>query len=521
MNAKLSQPVFKWLYHSGIKVSHTYLDHQLQSHPDYPSLASITDTLDELGIENMSLVVDKEKLDELPVPFLAHSPLNGGGFMVVNNIEEQIRQDKEFEKNWDGIVVLAEKPTGWHHTENENALTKDKTIRQQTIFGIAAIGLLAAFFLFNHFSFSLAGLLFASIAGLSIAILIIQQKLGISNEIIEQLCSASKETDCNAVINSKGSKLGIWMNWADAGIIYFTSFLLLLIISAASSLLFLLASAAIPFIFFSVYYQWRVVKKWCILCLLTVVVLVMQFALLMPVALSLAKGGLEGFPGDTLFFAAFVFTTIAAAWLLVIKPALQKNKELIDKNYSLLRFKNNPDVFNALLQQQRRVDTTPFENDLQLGNPDAPLQIIVACNPYCGPCAKTHETLNELVEKNDIGLTIRFSLKAENKEDKKTQTVEYLLQLLTDETNVYKRKVMHDWYENMGMKTFRLQYPLQNKKNVDVLLRLQDRWSDKVKIAFTPTIFINGYELPKQYRANDIKNLIRSAGKWEKQLNLT
>src|SRR5687767_1508904 len=115
MNAKLGPIVFKWLQYAGIGVSKKYIDDQLQSHPDYPSLISITDTLDELGIENMSMVVDKERLDELPIPFLAHSPVNGGGFIVINNIEQQIRQDKEFEKNWDGIVVLVEKPASWSH----------------------------------------------------------------------------------------------------------------------------------------------------------------------------------------------------------------------------------------------------------------------------------------------------------------------------------------------------------------------------------------------------------------------
>lgn len=108
MNTKIIQTIFNWLFNSGIKVSRTYLDHQLQSHPDYPSLVSITDTLDELDIENMSLVVDKERLHELPVPFLAHSSMNGGVFIVIDNVEKQIKRDKKFEKNWDGIIVLAE-----------------------------------------------------------------------------------------------------------------------------------------------------------------------------------------------------------------------------------------------------------------------------------------------------------------------------------------------------------------------------------------------------------------------------
>jgi hypothetical protein len=513
MNAKLSPIVFKWLRYAGITVSKKYIDDHLQSHPDYPALVSITDTLDELGIENISLVVDKEKLDELPVPFLAHSPLNGGGFVVINNIEQQIRQDKEFEKSWDDIVVLAAKPADWYHAENEKFLAKEKTIRHQIIIGIAAIVLLAGFTLFNYFTISLAGLLLASLAGLGIAILIVQQELGISNEITEQLCNAGKETDCNAVINFKGSKLSKWLNWADAGIIYFISFLLLLVASPANPLLSLLAAAAIPFIFFSVYYQWRVVKKWCTLCLLTLSILIVQFGLLLPIALNLVKAGTEIFTVNGLLFSVFVFTSTAAVWLLVIKPALQKNKQLVDKNYSLLRFKKNPDIFNALLSKQKKVDTTPFENDYQLGNPDACLQIMVACNPYCSPCAKAHEILHELVKKNDIGLTVRFSIKADNKEDKGTQAVEYILQLLSDNPNVNKRQILHDWYKVMDLEKFRHQYLLGNKGDVDVLLRLQDQWVEGAKIQFTPTIFINGYELPKQYRVNDLKWVVEKEEK--------
>ena len=70
-------------------------------------------------------------------------------------------------------------------------------------------------------------------------------------------------------------------------------------------------------------------------------------------------------------------------------------------------------------KREQEIDTTSFENDLQLGNPDARLQIMVACNPYCGPCAKTHKILHELVEKNDIGLTIRFIVKNKNNSDSK------------------------------------------------------------------------------------------------------
>lgn len=515
MNAKLTQPVFKWLRLSGINVSRRYLDNQLQSHPDYPSLVSITDTLDELDIENMSLVVDKERLDELPVPFLAHNSLQDGSFIVVNDLKKQIKGDKEFEKNWDGIVVLAAKPANWHHRENEKALAKDKAIWNQTLLGMAAVVLSAAFSLFNHFSFQPVGLLLATLAGVGVAVLIVQQELGISNEITEQLCSAGKETDCNVVINSKGSKLTQWFNWADAGVIYFASFLVLLIASPANPVLSLLSAAAIPFIFFSVYYQWRVVKKWCTLCLITVAVLLLQFVLLLP---SLVRFESNTFNVGSMFFAAFIFVATAASWLLVVKPYLQKNKELTDKNYSLLRFKNNPDIFNALLHQQRQVDIAPFANDLQLGNPDAPIQIMVASNPYCGPCAKAHKILHELVEKNDIGVTVRFNINADQPENNKTQVVQHILQYLaeTGHTVYNSRQLLHEWFLWRDYEKFSKAHPVSLQVDVGYTMKNQNTWVDKTKIQFTPTIFINGNELPKQYRLDDLNGMLsKTVGKIE------
>jgi ABC-type bacteriocin/lantibiotic exporter with double-glycine peptidase domain len=64
--------LIRWLQKLNIPVSARYIKEKFLSHPDYPSLLSITDSLNELGIENAALVVDKEKLNEIPIPFLAH-----------------------------------------------------------------------------------------------------------------------------------------------------------------------------------------------------------------------------------------------------------------------------------------------------------------------------------------------------------------------------------------------------------------------------------------------------------------
>ncbi len=525
MNLKPEQLTYRWLRLMKIPVSKIYLKQRLLSHPDYPSLLSITDTLDELNIENGAFVVEKEKTKEIPVPFLAHTGKREGEFELITDCTKYIDKNPDFEKQWDGISVIAEKPEQINNAENELLLQQEKRSQRVLWFFLFVISALSIYSAVINFSWQYGGLLLTAIAGLLVAVLIVQHELGISNEFTEQLCAAGKHTDCDAVMASKGSKLPQWLNpvavgWADAGIIYFSSVFLLLIISGFTGIfeseaiiLSLLAAGSLPFTVFSVYYQWRVVKKWCPLCLATVTVLWIQFGLSLsePDTFSLNAISLN----ETLF-TIFTLCSITAVWLLLIKPSLEKNKELTDKNFSLLRFKNNPEVFNALLLQQRKVDTTPFEGaclperqDLQLGNPEADMQITVACNPYCGPCARTHELLHEIAETGDIGLTVRFSIKTENKEDKRLAAVKYILQSAKDKPIDYKRKLLHDWYADMDFEKFIRKYPLYNDTDVEPLLKQHEHWAKLSKITFTPTIFINGYELPKQYRVDDLKEMMK------------
>lgn len=232
MNYKLETRVYQWLRQLRVPVSSKYLAQQLRSHTDYPSLLSVTGILDQLGIDNAAVVVDKERLDEIPAPFLAHGNMQGGGFMIVDNLD-RFKNNEAFYKNWNGVIVVAEKA--------EQLKSKE-------------------------------------------AVVIVQHELCINNEITERLCAVSNQTDYNAVLNSKGSKLFGWFSWADAGIIYFSSLSLALLVSLFTgggnsiNTFTVLAVCSLPFTLFSVLYQWRVVKKWCTLCLLTVTTLWLQFA---------------------------------------------------------------------------------------------------------------------------------------------------------------------------------------------------------------------------------------------------
>ncbi len=124
MSQILSTQIADWLHQLEIPVSKKYLKQQLLSHPDYPSLASITDVLDELDIENTVLEIEKEQLPELPVPFLAHLRSNGGEYVIIKNRNDLGNQFPKFFERWNGVVVLAENPMIGDMTKIINGLKK-------------------------------------------------------------------------------------------------------------------------------------------------------------------------------------------------------------------------------------------------------------------------------------------------------------------------------------------------------------------------------------------------------------
>jgi thiol-disulfide isomerase/thioredoxin len=513
MSRSLHTILYGWLKELKIPASASYIRQHLNTHPDYPSLLSITDTLDELGLENTAIQIEKDQLHEMPVPFLAHLDGNGGEFVMVKNRDNLDKQFPDFFKRWGGVAIAAEQPQGWQHGLNTEWQQKDKNIQQSIVFTLAAFALFIIISAAVSFSWLQSGLLLIAVTGIFVSWLIVSKDLGIENKIADEVCGAT--ADCNTVIHSKTATLPFEIGWSDGGIIYFSFLLVLSVIASFTQtgsgiypVLFLLAICSLPLTFYSLYYQWQVTKKWCRLCLITVGLLWLQFiVLLMPLIagyISLTTVNL-----NSIALTAFLLFTSAAAWLWV-KPLLKKNKKLETENFAGKRFKNNPDVFMALLEKQRKVNTTPFEDDLQLGNPDAPLQIMVACNPYCTPCAKTHEVLHELVERNNIGLIVRFTVNTKNKEDIKLQAVEYLLRLCSGNDRLYKRKMLLEWYQLMDMEKFKLKYPSVKEEYTIKQLEFFEQWSNKTQIKFTPTIFINGFEMPKQYKADDLSGIIRT-----------
>lgn len=510
--------VKKWLDKLDIPVSPTLLTQQLKSHPDYPSLLSITDTLDYFGITNTAVQVEKEVLPEIDMPFLAHVNDNEDGFVICSNGASVEKEHSGFFSGWSGAVVMAEKPSGWKNALNTETLKKEKgKSRAQFLFIGAAITIaVAAACTVSGWIFT--SLLMLAAAGIFVSWMIVSKDLGIKSTIADRVCG--KENECTAVLQSKGAKLLPGISLGDVSLVWFSGLLTALCIAAFTgtaegivSVVSFLALASVPVIVYSLYYQGLVAKKWCRLCLIIAGLLLAQLSLVLPVLTG--KGGWPIQLNDILLFTSALFAA-GICWLS-FKHLLKERNVLLEDSYAAARFKRNESVVSAILEKQRSVDITPFEKDLFMGNRVSPVQIMVVCNPYCKPCAKTHQALHEMLQNNEesFGLTVRFTVNS-GEEDRITKTVQHIFRYIDEHTGNMAAKqkaataqqVLHDWFSVMDYEKFAEWYPVSNQTDVTGILRQQEEWYKRTGINYTPTIFMNGYDLPLLYSANDIAGIL-------------
>ncbi|HKP31644.1 MAG TPA: vitamin K epoxide reductase family protein [Chitinophagaceae bacterium] len=518
-NLPLENLAFQLLKQNGFKVSKQYLQKLIVTHPHFPSLLSVSETFDTLKIPNAVVEVPRENFHEIPFPFMAH--LNNAGRQSFKLISSKTIGEASFSGNHlSGVVLVIEKSNELYLSEEHSKfLDKEhRTRRKFLLISLVMLICLAASVL-QFPSELLISAALINLAGFIFSLLIQIEKFDGGNELTAQLCGLNRKSDCSKIINSKTIRFPLELDWADLSIIYFTGTLICIWITSLLGIyewflpvLLILSLLSIPVTLVSIYYQAHVLKSWCTLCLIIISLLWLQASLM------LSTRTLTSIPLNSLLFASMIFLGAICAWFL-IKDHLIALKKLKTDNLRLLRFKQNPFVFNSLLKKQHEIATTPFNFDIQLGTHDAAVKMLIVCSPYCKPCAETHKVLDELIEQNasTISMTVRLIGNFKNKEDNSTQAAERILQTIcahhTPNFSLERsRSILNDWFHLMDQKKFNSKYPLDNPGNVEHILDSYYNWAIQSQISFTPSIFINGKLLPKEYSAHELKYLLANKG---------
>lgn len=513
-----------------VRVTTSTVTKDIEENPYYPSLLSLSNTFNRYHIINKAFEIAPEHLGLLEPPFVAYVNVPGIGkdFVLVRNMTGETVSysyksrksttliKEEFLKQYRNIIWAAEPDQNSGEIEYDKKLKHEKAAKNKKIAGIVGFGSLLLFFVATSMNtvkiFSFCSIATFKLIGTTTAILLLVYETDKNNFFVKNICSAGGQTNCDAVLGSKASKI-LGVSWGEIGFFYFAATTIWLLLPSAQFAdkiagIAIANAFAAPYILFSIYYQAWVVKQWCPLCLTIQTVLLSEF--IWSIIYFWAAPLLFRFNIHHLFSIIFCILIPILSWY-TLKPffAKAKDAELYKSAYKRVQY--NPDIFNDLLRQQAKAPDGWKNLGIGIGNPAATNTIIKVCNPYCGPCARTHPILEDII-RHDNNTQLKIIFTAKNKEhDSESTVVKHLLAIADEDDATKTQQSLDDWYlaDTKNYNYFAKKYPLNSELECQSeKIEAMSKWCEEAEIRYTPTIFVNGHRLPENYNVEELKYIL-------------
>jgi protein-disulfide isomerase len=310
------------------------------------------------------------------------------------------------------------------------------------------------------------------------------------------------------VLESDAAKLWGVFGWSEIGLGYFAANgLLILFLPSWIPFLAILNLFTLPYSFWSVWYQKFKAKQWCPLCL-------MVQALLWGIFVVNLLFGFIRIP-DWNWSNCLIWVAIASTYgvcmltLNLLIPKLSENTKIEQLNQEINSIKANEDVFSALLKQQPRYEVNPSDSQIVFGNPEARLQITILTNPFCNPCASMHRRVENFLQETQGRVCIRYIF-ASFHPRRDFASKGLIAAYLQKERNKFEH-IIADWFQEGKLLKEAFFNDLQldmTDPAIEAELQKHEAWRAKTQLRATPTIIINGYQLPGNYKIEDLRYFI-------------
>jgi uncharacterized membrane protein len=363
----MEKTVTQFLKALHIPVSEKYVQKLIASHPDFPSLLSISDTFTRLGVNHAARRVKKEDLIELAYPYLL--PV-GNNVLFIKSAADLTKHKTDLDY-WNEVVLQAEPTNRTADKLNNELHAKETTINKLGIGLLALVGILLAYLIITSFSITSFLLFITSLAGVAVGYLLLAKELGVTYAAVDAFCNAGKNTNCDRVLKADIKLFGI--GFSDVVITFFIFQSITLILAQALPetsrgyfvILAVLSLVTLPIIAFSLYYQYFVAKTWCRLCLIIAAILVVQFVVF---AGSYVTGVVQPriYLSVTYVLATSLLFGSIGLLILLLKVRAERTNKLEKVGMYGNRVKYSIPVFTHLLLQEQKIDDTPLENEMCL-----------------------------------------------------------------------------------------------------------------------------------------------------------
>ena len=399
------------------------------------------------------------------------------------------------------MVLLIEKP-------EENTEIKKSSVFSTSLFiAVLTILILCVVWLFSQ-SLILALLGGLISIGLFLSIEALKTELGIESKISYGFCNIVANADCGQVINSTKNKWLEKIKISDISIWFFASQLLAFFVFSVSGLLnqilgyiFISLVLSVPMSFYSIYFQYKIEKKWCPICLSIIGIVYLEILFLFFIKYDFQLNA----KSLILFFTIF---SLVAGLVYLLKPIFVEKTDFKDKYVKQLRFVRNYEIFKNSLQ---KYDTQFFEKEfIVLGNRESKKKISIITSPFCGYCKDAHHLLDDIISRfgENISVSIRFNYD-ENFDTKTKDFFLRLAEIYVEKGNEHFMQSLKYWFENKNIENWFYQFGTP-KNTVEIESKLKEiavENSEK-ELNFTPNIFLNQYNFPKQYEKEHLEYFI-------------
>jgi hypothetical protein len=520
LSENIPSVTYRLVRYFGIKITHDSVREFIKSDPDFPSLKSICNLFDNYGIINYALRIDEKDLIEIDRPFLAHINNKGWKMILVYSLNKgrvlfadslagkKIMEVKEFIKLWDGVIIITESGSKTDQTDFSMKRADEVISKELVYFALILIFItILSGLLFNRpdlnekFRLLSISIIFTHILGLVFSILLFRNELKIKSSFTEKLCHITSNTDCEAVTNSRVSKIIGSITWAEIGIVYFSGGLIILSVInriEAISLIKVLSICSIPYPVFSVLYQWLKIKKWCPLCLLVQSVLMFEFLFLL--STPFAGVNISLFVLASLIFSTIFIMTMLNKYLIINKS------ERDDYRIKFLKLKREPELFLQELKKSTRIVLPKTDLLLTYGDLRSDIEITAFLSPYCSACSSKFFEINDLIRK---GSQFKIRLILPNMKDEVTSRLLKQICFYVETGSKGESLILLEkWYrtdKNLKHTIFNYLEMTEDCHGFNEMVSQNQELFRIGNIQRVPTILVNDFILPQMYTLDELK----------------
>lgn len=506
--------VLKYLFKDNFnKFPYSDFEYELNSHPDFPTLKAISDTLEKFGIENVPVKLRPDELEKIDTPFLAYinskgqkelayaKPRVNGSLIYYSETRCFIKEGlNEFAINFSGIAVLLNLQKAVRSTYDPTKKKDRQLSKSIVILSLLCFASFTSLSVFNNYSWLFSNinsalLLCTKALGLTLATILVLKDFGQSSDFIDKVCKLGKQANCDQVLESRFATIYGWFKWSDVGFVYFLSSWLILI-DGNLGIIALLSFAALPYVFISLYQQVFILKKLCSLCLGILTVLLIEF--------SIGLSVFSNFSLETsrILNLAILITSLSTLYLTT-KALILSRKTKTELEYQYNRLKRNSGVIKEILKKEKQLQTSgePKES-LQFGSLlSNALQLQVILSLDCVHCQKLFSLLDEYLSQN-YNISIELFLVFNMRNKKHIMLMEELLKDYSNKNGQKAWNKLSEWYKKADQKKLKV-HDLVLSEDLKKLLLSTNSLIHLNQIDSFPKLFIEGIEKSRFFTLKD------------------